>query len=1272
MKRQHFLRTLLSSIVLMLFAATTWAENATMTAGTTGYASQTVNGKDAIKVGTSQKGGDMTITVPAGATTLEFYAAAWSGVSGLSLNITPAANVGTTSVALTADSGISGNSPFTLSGSESDYKFTISLSNITAETKIKLTSSIAKRFVVWGATYSTSGGGSTPEPETKKYNVTIDSNIANGTVTASATSAEAGAKVTLTATPSTGYEFGSWNVTNTSTSATIDVTNNQFTMPEANVNVSATFNQIQGGGGEPSGNKVTFSDLGYESWGKTASFSGSTYDELSQTVDGVVFDYTRGTGSTYANTNAIRFYKDNKLTFTAPTGYKITSIVWTGSSLKDDVTTDVETCTSTTSALSWTGNATSVTFTRPSNATSYATLSSVVVTIAEAGGSTDPVTVTAPKFDVAAGKYTEAKTVKVSNYDSNNLYVYTLDGSAPEVFGREIKKGIQYNHSTGVAISESATLKMLAVDDDGNASNVTSATYTINIPVVYASLNALVADDITSGTTVTVSFENVPIKEFFTTTSKDGVEYRNGVYFDIQKGGKDIEIYFKNVPETWVEGGTLSGTMTCPWTLYNGTWELAPSTGWAWTNLTYTAPATDHVESVTLSGTPTKLTYAFGEKFDLSGLTVTAHHSIAGDVDITNSKDVQFIVQSATGNYTDEDGFTAYGTQEMYVYAYLTGTDFWDAKSIYVTVTKKKPVINIAEISLGKGEELTITATTDPEGLPLTYSIVSGENDVITLNGDKLTGVAAGDATIKASFAGNEEYDKVDKPIDVTVYNGKLAKKYGFTATSGDFDNTSDITFEAFQGESATAPAANVSGNGCLRLYQNGGYVTVSGAPGVTIKEAYLYLGDTYDKTIIADTEDDEELDPSLGLEVSKYQGYQLYHLNCNKVTFYCLGTDKNTRLDIAKIEVVYEKADVKLDAITLSGDYKTDYIVGQEFSNEGMVVTASYTGTSETKVVTSEATFSGYDLSNTGAQTVTVSYTEGDITKTATYTINVAMEEVESIAVTTDEGFKNRYTVGEEFSTEGIKLSVTYNSGRTMDLATEAATISGYDMSTPGKQTVTVTYADKTATFDILLLSANTVFYESFDTNDGTGGNDDKWSGSIASNDIKSDNGWTFANVAGAKQCAKFGAGSKLGSAQTPALGCKGAVKITFKAAAWNGSSEATTLNIQATDGVTLSAESVTLTKGAWNEYTIYAYGLNTDSKITFAAEQTSNNRFFLDEVFISRVSVADLINVITNLKHTVEGEEGSVEEGIYTIDNVNEMRDAILEKATTTDPEE
>lgn len=92
----------------------------------------------------------------------------------------------------------------------------------------------------------------------------------------------------------------------------------------------------------------------------------------------------------------------------------------------------------------------------------------------------------------------------------------------------------------------------------------------------------------------------------------------------------------------------------------------------------------------------------------------------------------------------------------------------------------------------------------------------------------------------------------------------------------------------------------------------------------------------------------------------------------------------------ITEIVVTYTAASTAtLTSIALSGDYPTSFFVGDAFSTEGMTVTATYEDNS-TKDVTSKATFFGYDMATTGSQEVTVSYTEGEVTKTATYNITV------------------------------------------------------------------------------------------------------------------------------------------------------------------------------------------------------------------------------------------------------------------------------------------
>ena len=73
------------------------------------------------------------------------------------------------------------------------------------------------------------------------YTITV-ATVANGTITASTTSAMSGDAITLTATPNTGCEFSTWYVYKTGDPNTlVAVVNNSFTMPAYDVTVSAVF-----------------------------------------------------------------------------------------------------------------------------------------------------------------------------------------------------------------------------------------------------------------------------------------------------------------------------------------------------------------------------------------------------------------------------------------------------------------------------------------------------------------------------------------------------------------------------------------------------------------------------------------------------------------------------------------------------------------------------------------------------------------------------------------------------------------------------------------------------------------------------------------------------------------------------------------------------------------------------------------------------------------------------------------------------------------------
>lgn len=80
------------------------------------------------------------------------------------------------------------------------------------------------------------------QPKVKeKHSVIISSDVKNGTITATPTTAFAGETITLTATPDGGYILSEWNVTTATGNVTVN--DNAFVMPDEDVTVSAVFTE---------------------------------------------------------------------------------------------------------------------------------------------------------------------------------------------------------------------------------------------------------------------------------------------------------------------------------------------------------------------------------------------------------------------------------------------------------------------------------------------------------------------------------------------------------------------------------------------------------------------------------------------------------------------------------------------------------------------------------------------------------------------------------------------------------------------------------------------------------------------------------------------------------------------------------------------------------------------------------------------------------------------------------------------------------------------
>ncbi len=141
----------------------------------------------------------------------------------------------------------------------------------------------------------------------------------------------------------------------------------------------------------------------------------------------------------------------------------------------------------------------------------------------------------------------------------------------------------------------------------------------------------------------------------------------------------------------------------------------------------------------------------------------------------------------------------------------------------------------------------------------------------------------------------------------------------------------------------------------------------------------------------------------------------------------------------------------------------------------------------------------------------------------------------------------------------------------------------------------------------------------ETFDNCNGTGGNDGKWSGTIATSPFNPDNeGWTSKTCRGANRCARFSTSGNATSVYSPTFVASGATRLTFMAAPWTG--DGNEISVLYGDIV---LGSFTMEQDKWNEYSILFEGIGS-----MQLEFISTGRLFLDEVKVVVAETTDGIN--------------------------------------------
>lgn len=149
----------------------------------------------------------------------------------------------------------------------------------------------------------------------------------------------------------------------------------------------------------------------------------------------------------------------------------------------------------------------------------------------------------------------------------------------------------------------------------------------------------------------------------------------------------------------------------------------------------------------------------------------------------------------------------------------------------------------------------------------------------------------------------------------------------------------------------------------------------------------------------------------------------------------------------------------------------KTRYFVGEPFDATGLVITAYYADNTSTQAT--GYTLSSPDMSTYGNKTVTVTF-DGKTVDFSILVVDISGIEVKTMPI------KTEYPKGDVFDTTGLSILVKYTDG-TSETKTSGFELSGFDSSSVGEKTITVTYKTHTTTFKVTVYDLSGIRIMSF-----------------------------------------------------------------------------------------------------------------------------------------------------------------------------------------------
>ena len=635
-----------------------------------------------------------------------------------------------------------------------------------------------------------------------------------------------------------------------------------------------------------------------------------------------------------------------------------------------------------------------------------------------------------------------------------------------------------------------------------------------SLPVKYGTINSTNTVDIQLVNYITGITTAFTKTEFDYDTSLDDV-ISNGKYVEVYADGSSSSP--KTITAGMVTGyvqkpaGSLfnvnhkyNETLTIKLDSSSNVFDKLPATA------TQVITINDVIKDISVLYKPSKVTYKYGEAFSATGGQININYISGAQSNIS--------MEASGVTLTEQDGSTINMSPSASSFVSKTAT-----KTIKVSYTSNGKIFDTSFDVYIKDEAASISISKNPKTIfnhgdtfdesagELKIVYKSGNSEVINLNQAVVTESDGSEVDMEPKYSKytnnnlvknllvtyrgkTTNYDiTLQNPIDSITIENTPKQSYKLNEATTGVGGTIKVTRKAGNTESINIDDSMVSGLD----------TTVAGT-GKTATITYTdEFGNLKTTTYTYDVIDNVTSIDIVAPSKNVYNHGEALALDGTITVHYASGTTNNVTMTSSMIkegsgavdmsptsydddtQKVNKKLTIEYSegGVTKSIDYpitiindvksiavqdpatKTTYNIGDTLDVTGLSISVTRaTGTTEVITVTPDMV-TGFDSSKENTNlSLTISYTENGITKTATYEVSV-VDSVKSITINGTPQSEVKY--GEELDLSKIKLDVTKGSGTTQETVTDSM-ISGYDKTKIGKQTVTITYGGQTTTFDV------------------------------------------------------------------------------------------------------------------------------------------------------------------------------------------------------------